>query len=71
MVGTVVLAGLEDDRFKGGGHDGYHKDDLIQTTSSGPSMELARFNGGSHDGYGNRTAEDLFIPPIATVLLIR
>jgi len=70
MVGTAVLAGLEDDRFYGGSADGYANIRLLQT-SSDLDLITARFKGGSYDGYGSRTAEDLFIPNIATVLLIR
>jgi len=51
-AGAGVLAGIEDDRFKGGGFDGYDLLGIIQTAEVLPGIEVERFKGGSYDGYG-------------------
>ena len=50
-AGAGVLAGLEDDRFKGGGFDGYDLLGIIQTAEVLPGIEVDRFKGGAFDGY--------------------
>ncbi len=58
---SSVFAGPADDRFKGGGSDGYAQLGIIQTTPVIPGIEIDRFRGGSYDGYGIEKADDLSI----------
>jgi hypothetical protein len=50
-AGAGVLAGIENDRFKGGGFDGYDQLGIIQAAAVIPGIEVDRFKGGEFDGY--------------------
>jgi len=73
LLGTATagLAALADDRFKGGGFDGYAQLGIIQTTPVIPGIEVDRFKGGSYDGYGIEKGFALSIVPTGTVLEFR
>ena len=73
IASTSVFAGLEDDRFKGGGVDGYDKGGFLQT-STDLDLIFSRYKGGNTDGYANGQVLIQPIPPgipAGTVIWLR
>jgi hypothetical protein len=69
VCATAVLAAPED-RFKGGGIDGYDDKTLAQT-SDDMSRVWARYKGNGYDGYGQAGAQGARLPIRGTVIMVR